>query len=61
MGSNKSHPIEDSHVALIKGGILLNKVNKFNRYVKAAEPHERASMKDSEEFRGLDADLKSFM
>jgi hypothetical protein len=59
--ADKSHPIEDSGVALIKGGILLNKVNKFVRYVKAAEPHERPYLKDSPEFIQLDEDIKSFM
>jgi hypothetical protein len=60
-GADKSHPIEDSGVALIKGGILLNKVNKFVRYVKAAEPHERPYLKESPEFIQLDEDIKSFM
>lgn len=59
--ADKSHPIEDSHVALIKGGILLNKVNKFVRFVKAAEPYERPFLKDTEEFKGLDEDIKTFM
>jgi len=46
---------------LIKGGILLNKVNKFVRYVKAAEPHERPYLKESSEFIQLDEDIKAFM
>ena len=48
-------------MALIKGGILLNKVNKFVRYVKAAEPHERPFLKESPEFTQLDEDIMSFM
>jgi len=59
--ADRSHPVEDSGVALIKGAILLNKVNKFVRYVKAAEPHERPFLKESPEFIQLDGDIKSFM
>jgi hypothetical protein len=56
-----SHPIEDSQVALIKGAILLNKVNKFVRYVKAAEPSERPFLKETPEFVQLDEDIKTFV
>jgi len=59
--ANISHPIEDSQVALIKGGILLNKVNKFVRFVKASEPSERPFLRDTPEFIQLDEDIKNFM
>jgi hypothetical protein len=59
--ADPSHPVEDSYVALVKGGILLNRVNKFVRFVKASDPAERPLMKNTPEFVQLDEDIKSFM
>lgn len=52
-----NHPVKDSFVMMIKGIILLNRVNKYVRMIKLLPEEDRAAQIGTPAFRALESDI----
>lgn len=52
-----NHPVKDSFVMMIKGIILLNRVNKYVRMIKLLPEEDRGAQIGTQAFRALESDI----